>query len=143
MSVNADVSFCLTNAVLPHMQRVKYDRIIHTPSSTVQEPEPGLSVYAASEAAIVGLVRGASVEAGLGMTVNAVMPGLIKTQQVGNLGVQSDGSHPLFERVIKKQNVKRYGRPEDVAHTFSFIFSPEASLVTGQNFHVGGGETYH
>lgn len=143
MSVNLDASFYLTRAVLPHMQRSGYGRIIHTSSSTFQEPEPELAVYATSKAAIIGLVRGTSVEAGPGVTVNAVMPGLIRTDHVWNSGVQQDGSHPLFERVIKKQDVKRCGRPEDVAHTFCFIASPEASFISGQIFDVSGGETFH
>ncbi|KAJ5504574.1 hypothetical protein N7463_007448 [Penicillium fimorum] len=143
MSVNLDASFYLTRAVLPHMQRSGYGRIIHTSSSTFQEPEPGLAVYAMSKAAIIGLVRGTSVEAGPGVTVNAVMPGLIKTDQVWNAGVQPDGSHPLFERVIAKQDVKRCGTRDDVAHTFCFIASPEASFISGQIFDVSGGETFH
>lgn len=131
MSLNVDTPFYLTRAILPHMQKSGYGRIIHTPSCTFQEPEPGLGVYAASKAAILGLVRGTSVEAGPGVTVNAVMPGLIKSEQVWNSGIQPDGSHPLFERVIKKQDVKRCGMPEDVAHMFSFIASPEASFISG------------
>lgn len=143
IAVNVDSSFYLTCAVLPHMKKAGYGRIIHTTSSTVQEPEPGLAAYATSKAAILGLVRGTSTEAGPGITINAVMPGLIRTDQVWNSGVQPDGSHPLFERVIKKQDVKRCGNPDDIAHCFCFVASPEASFITGQIFDVSGGETYH
>lgn len=143
ISVNVDASFFITRAVLPHMRNQGYGRIIHTSSSTFQEPEVGLGVYVASKAAIIGLVRAASVEAGPGVTVNAVMPGLIRTDQVWNAGVLPDGSHPLFDRVIEKQTIKRCGLPEDIAHTFCFVASPEAAFITGQIFDVSGGETFH
>lgn len=125
------------------MQKAGYGRIIHTSSSTVQEPEPGLVAYVAAKAAVIGLVRSTSVEAGPGVTVNVVMPGLIKTDTIWNSGVQPDGTQPLFETVMKKQVVKRYGRPEDIAYTICFIASPEASFITGQTFDVSGGETFH
>ena len=59
------------------------------------------------------------------------------------LGLQPDGSQPLFEREIRKQDVTRYGGPEDIAHMFSVITSPEASFLSGQVFDVSGGETFH
>src|SRR2546423_1341240 len=51
-NVNVDSCFFLTRAVLPHMQRAGYGRIINTASATIQVPEPGLSVYAASKSAV-------------------------------------------------------------------------------------------
>lgn len=87
ISVNVDASFFLTRAVLPHMRKQGYGRIIHIASYTFEEPELGLGVYDASKAAIIGLVHAASVEAGLGVTVNAVMPELIRMDQVWNAGV--------------------------------------------------------
>ncbi|KAF3395708.1 putative oxidoreductase [Penicillium rolfsii] len=143
ISVNVDASFFLTRAILPHMRKQGYGRIIHTSSSTFQEPEVGLSAYVASKAAIIGLVRAASIEAGPGVTVNAVMPGLIRTDQIWDAGVLPDGSHPLFDRVLQKQIVKRCGLPEDIAHTFCFVASPEAAFITGQVLDVSGGETFH
>ena len=143
MSVNVDGSFFLTRAILPHMQNSGYGRIIHTASTTFQEPEKGLTAYIMSKAAVIGLVRGTSIEAGPGVTVNAVLPVLITTDQVWNSGVQPDGSHPLFDGVVKKQDVKRCGTPDDIAHTFCFVASPEASFMSGQMFDVGGGGTFH
>lgn len=52
-------------------------------------------------------------------------------------------SHPLFDRVIQKQKTKRCGLPEDIAHTFGFVASPEAAFTTGPIFDVSGGETFH
>ena len=143
MSLNVDGTFFLTRAIIPHMRKAGYGRIIHTSATTTQEPEKGQVAYVTSKAAVVGLVRATSNEAGAGVTVNAIMPGLIKTDVVWRLGVQPDGSHPLFDGVIQKQNVKRCGLPADVAHAFCFVASPEASFITGQIFDIGGGETFH
>ncbi|KAL4879017.1 hypothetical protein BJY04DRAFT_208938 [Aspergillus karnatakaensis] len=143
MATNLDSTFFLMRAVMPHMRKAGYGRIIHTSSSTFQEPEVGLSAYAASKAAVIGLVRSAAIEAGPGVTVNVVMPGLVKTETVWNGSVQADGSNPLFESVIAKQIVKRAVLPEDVAHAFCLVASPEAGMFTGQVFDVSGGETFH
>ncbi|EHA23408.1 hypothetical protein ASPNIDRAFT_37415 [Aspergillus niger ATCC 1015] len=105
------------------MRKQGYGRIIHIASYTFEEPELGLGVYDASKAAIIGLVHAASVEAGLGVTVNAVMPELIRMDQ--------------------KQNTKRCGLPEDIAHTSGFVASPEAAFTTGPIFDVSGGETFY
>jgi NAD(P)-dependent dehydrogenase (short-subunit alcohol dehydrogenase family) len=103
ISINLDASFYLTRAVLPHMQKSGYGRIILTSSSSSQEPEFGLSAYVASKGAIVGLARATAIEAGPGVTANVIMPGLIKTETVWNAGVRPDGSHPIFDAVIPKQ----------------------------------------
>ena len=143
MTVNVDTSFFLVRAILPRMQSRGYGRIVLTSSGTVQEPEEGLSVYVASKAAVVGLTRAAAVEAGPGVTVNTVMPGLVKTPTIWGAGVRADGTHPIFEHVIGKQVVKRAGLPEDIAHAVCFLASPEASFITGQILDVSGGNTFH
>lgn len=83
----------------------------------VPGPRTDLAAYITSKAAVIGLVRVTSIEARPGVAVNAVLPGLVKTDQVWNGGVQPDGSQPLFDRAIKKQDVKLCGRSDDVAHT--------------------------
>ncbi|KAH6867505.1 hypothetical protein B0T10DRAFT_572253 [Thelonectria olida] len=143
MSINIDASFFLVREVLPHMQCRGYGRIILTSSSTVQEPENGLTAYVASKAAVIGLVRAAAIETGPGITINTVMPGLVKTPTVWDLGVREDGSHPLFEHVLAKQVVKRCGLPEDIGHAVCFLASPEASFITGQILDLSGGATFH
>lgn len=143
MSLNVDACFFLIRAVLPHMQKAGYGRIINTSSGTFQSPEIGMSAYVTSKAAVIGLTRATAVEAGPGVTSNLVMPGLIHTDTVWKAHVQPDGSHPLFDAVVAKQLIKRRGRPEDVAHTINFIASPEAEFTTGQIFDCGGALTFH
>jgi NAD(P)-dependent dehydrogenase (short-subunit alcohol dehydrogenase family) len=139
MSVNLDGSFFLTRAVLPYMQEAGYGRIIHTSSSTFSDPQFGLVPYIASKAGVIGLARASAAEAGPGVTVNVVLPGLTETAGVAS----SSESKALFDEIMAKQFVKRRGHPLDLAHTFCFIASPEASFITGQMFDVAGGETCH
>ena len=120
-----------------------YGRVIFISSCTVQEPEAGLSAYVVSKAALIGLTRAAAVETGPGITVNTVMPGLVKTASIWDPTVQADGSNPLFDHVIGKQVVKRAGLPEDIAHAVCWFSSPEAAFITGQILDVSGGNTFH
>jgi NAD(P)-dependent dehydrogenase (short-subunit alcohol dehydrogenase family) len=142
MNVNMDSCFFLTRAVLPHMQNAGYGRILNTTSGAILHPEPGLSMYVAAKSAVAGFTRATAAEAGPGVTANAVCPGLIRTDNTWNSGIAPDGSRPLFDKTVRRQCVKRHGLPKDVAHTISFIASPEAEFITGQIFDVGGGATF-
>ncbi|KAL4939788.1 hypothetical protein BDV06DRAFT_224682 [Aspergillus oleicola] len=138
MEINVHGAFYLTRAVLPHMQKHGFGRIIHTSSTTYSDPKPGLSAYVTSKAAVLGLVRSAAVEAGDGITVNAVMPGLIDTEQMKSV----DGFKAIQEMVIERQAVKRQGTVADVARVIGFIASEEAGFVSGQVFNCSGGEVF-
>ena len=142
-NVNMESCLFLTRAVLPHMQKAGYGRIINTASATVYAPVAGLSVYAASKGAVVAFTRSTAVEAGPGVTANVVSPSLIRTDNTwNNAGALPDGSRPLFDKMMGGQCIKRHGLPEDVAHMISFIASPEAEFITGQLFDIGGGSTF-
>jgi len=143
MGVNMDGCFFLTRAVLPHMNKRGYGRIICTSSGTLQNPGGYMSVYVAAKAAIMGFVRAAAMEAGPGVTVNTILPGLIATDKVKEQWAKPDGSIPILDELIKKQAVKRSGQPEDIAYTICFMASPETAFTTGQIFDVGGGATFH
>ena len=94
--------------------------------------------YTTAKAGIVGLVRTLAVELGPhGITANAVAPGVIETPQsldpVNSLG--PEGVREFAARVP----VRRNGVPDDIAHTFLFLASEEASFLTGQVLLVDGG----
>ncbi len=143
MNVSMDGCFYLTRAVLPHMQKRGYGRIINTASNTVDAPMAGISAYVAAKSAMIGFTRVTACESGPGVTANVVSPGLIVTEGTLNAHTKLDGSKPLFDMILQRQCVKRYGRPEDVAHAMCFIASPEAQFITGQVFDIGGGLTFH
>jgi 3-oxoacyl-[acyl-carrier protein] reductase len=94
--------------------------------------------YTTAKAGLVGLVRTLAVELGPhGITANAIAPGVIETPQsldpVNSLG--PEGVRDFAARVP----VRRNGQPEDIAYTFLFLASEEASFLTGQVLLVDGG----
>ena len=135
IQVNLDSCFYLIRAVLPHMQRAGYGRIITTSSGSLFTPVAGLAAYGAAKGGIIGLTNMAAAEAGPGITANTLVPGLIRTEHMWRGG---DTRH-LFDSTLEKQCVKRYGRPEDIAHTVCFLASPEAGFITGLSIDIGGG----
>jgi 3-oxoacyl-[acyl-carrier protein] reductase len=119
-------------AVLPHMRKAGYGRLIATSSvAGTVSAWPLHPQYAASKAAIVGLVQNLAVDYGPdGITANAVAPGVIETPQaldpVNSLG--PDG----VAATAPKVPVRRVGQPEDIAYLYRFLASEESGYVTGQ-----------
>jgi len=134
--VNVNGGFHLVKAFVEPMRAAKWGRIVMVSSSSFFAAPPNLSHYIASKAALIGLVRGLAVElGGDGITVNALAPGLTRTDNaVATL------PPAIFDHVVANQAVKRSGEPDDQAAALSFIVSDEAAFMTGQTMLVDGGE---
>jgi 3-oxoacyl-[acyl-carrier protein] reductase len=119
-------------AVLPHMRKAGYGRLIATSSvAGTVSAWPEHPQYAAAKAGIVGLVQNLAVDYGPdGITANAVAPGVIETPQaldpVNSLGPEG------IAAVAPKVPVRRVGVPEDIAYLYCYLASSEAGYVTGQ-----------
>jgi 3-oxoacyl-[acyl-carrier protein] reductase len=126
-------------AALPHMMEAGWGRLLTTSSiAGAYQGWARHAHYTAAKAGLVGLVRSLAVEVGRhGITVNAVAPGVIETPQSQD-PVNSLGPAGLREFATRVP-VGRNGRPEDIAHTFLFLASEEASYLTGQVLLVDGG----
>jgi len=126
-------------AAIPHMIDAGWGRLLATSSiAGAYQGWARHAHYTTAKAGIVGLVRTLAVELGPhGITANAIAPGVIETPQsldpVNSLG--PEGVRDFAARVP----VRRNGRPEDIAHTFLFLASEEASFLTGQVLLVDGG----
>jgi 3-oxoacyl-[acyl-carrier protein] reductase len=139
MAVNAKASWLLMRAVAPVMRRQRYGRIVVTSSVTgPRTAMAGLAHYAASKAALMGLVRAAALELGAdGVTVNAVLPGTVDTEGLR----ASAGGTGFFEVMLPSIPVGRVAAPTDLGWAVRLLASAEAGYITGQGLIVDGGQS--
>ena len=99
---------------------------------------PFMSGYCAGKAGLEALVRVAADELGhLQIRVNAVRPGLVKTDSVNSKRIHAN--EPLMERFRVEKPLGRTGTPADIAPAIRYLAGPESSWMTGQSFAVEGG----
>jgi 3-oxoacyl-[acyl-carrier protein] reductase len=136
MDVNVKGALHTIRACLPAMRERRYGRIVVTSSITGPLVSgAGLAHYAASKAALLGLMRTAALElAGDGITVNAVLPGNVDTPGLAAL------SDAAIRSIVDSIPLRRLARPEEVGWAVRFLASEEAGYVTGQTLVVDGGQ---
>ncbi|AOM42751.1 SDR family oxidoreductase [Xenorhabdus hominickii] len=135
-SVNLKGTFFLVQAALRVMEKQHYGRVVITSSITGEITGlSGYSHYGASKAGQLGFMRSAALEyAGQGITINAVMPGMIMTE-----GLQAFGDD-FINHVKKTTPMRALGTPEDIGYAACFLASDEAKYITGQTIVVDGGQ---
>jgi NAD(P)-dependent dehydrogenase (short-subunit alcohol dehydrogenase family) len=126
----------LVQAALPSMKQAGYGRVVLVSSRAVLGL-PTRTSYSATKAGMLGMARTWALElAPLGVTVNVVAPGPIRTANFHS--VIPEGS-PQVERVAQAIPVKRLGEVDDVARAVMFFAARDAGFVTGQVLYVCGG----
>ncbi|MES2005617.1 MAG: SDR family NAD(P)-dependent oxidoreductase [Bacteroidota bacterium] len=132
--VNFMSSFYITKAVLPHMMKRKYGRILHMASIAGKEGNVGMLAYSSSKAAVIGMTKVQGKEyAETGITINALAPAVIQTPLVDALPEKQ------IKYMTDKIPMKRCGTLEEAANLVAFIVSRENSFVTGFTFDLTGG----
>ena len=136
VDLNLKGTIHLTKQVSRQMLRRGQGRIINISSVVGLSGYRGLSVYAATKAALDGFTRSLARELGpRGITVNSVAPGYLRTEMTSRM----DDVH--LEQIVRRTPAGRLGEPDDVCGVVHFLASPASSFITGQVVVVDGGLT--
>ncbi|WP_434635081.1 SDR family oxidoreductase [Chromobacterium sp. CV08] len=138
MATNLKGPFFLLQALLPLLANPS--SVILCGSVGARIGVPASSVYAASKAGLLSLVRTLSAEwLGRGIRVNGLSPGPTQTPAFGKLGMPQSEAPALLEQIRKLVPLGRLGRPEELAKAAVFLASDESSFMLGSELLVDGG----
>jgi NAD(P)-dependent dehydrogenase (short-subunit alcohol dehydrogenase family) len=145
LRVNLSGAFYVSKPALAHMLERGSGRIINISSVVAETGNVGQANYAASKSGLLGftkslareaalaLARAGDLEGGIGLTVNAVTPGLIETDMTADIPEKA------MARILSGIPMGRIGRPEEVARVVRFLAADASSYITGQVWGVNGG----
>lgn len=135
----------MAKAVYPYMLKAKYGRIINTSSVTgVKVVDEGQTTYAMSKGAVLSLTKALAYEAGPhGITVNAILPGWVRTPKVEQVAADSRPEDP--ESALRDMAafipLKRLCNIEEIGDLVAFLASDDAKYITGTEMVIDGGST--
>jgi NAD(P)-dependent dehydrogenase (short-subunit alcohol dehydrogenase family) len=137
VSVNLRGTYLCSRAALPSMRDAGWGRIVNFSSTAGKNVSTvGGAHYTAAKAGILGFTRHlAKEEAGYGITVNSVCPGLIDTEMV-RATIDPD----LTKQYAASFPIPRLGEPEEVAELVAFLASDRAAYITGASLDINGGD---
>lgn len=138
LSINLKSCFNYIQATAPAMLAQGGGRIVNMSSLNAQSGGVTAAVsrfaYAAAKAGILGMTRALAKELGPTITVNAICPGLIKTEVSRNVVIRERGEQIAQNGIA----LRRIGTPEDVAEVVKFLAASNPCFITGQTFTVDG-----
>lgn len=145
IDLNLKGVFLCCKAVIPHMIKNKYGKIINISSLAALTAGPANPHYSASKGGVLSLTFDLCLEvARYGICVNAIMPGIIQTDMWNNqIPVGVDKNEFFQHRAKSLIPLQRAGTPEDVAGVALFLASSLSDYVTGERIIVGGGLPFH
>jgi 3-oxoacyl-[acyl-carrier protein] reductase len=134
LRVNLTGAFNCAQAVWPHMKERGWGRVVNMASVAGTLGGFGQTSYATTKAGLLGLTKSLALEgARHGITVNAIVPGIIGTEAF------AFGNPEMNERMIKRTALRRPGEPQDIANAIAFLCSDLAAYITGVGLNVSGG----
>jgi 3-oxoacyl-[acyl-carrier protein] reductase len=134
LDINLRGTLVCTRAAVPHMTARGSGRILSAASMSTRIGAVGLTAYAASKAAVVGMTRTWARELGpRGITANAVAPGLIDSETTSTVPAGE------LDATLDRLPARRLGQADEVAAVYVFLASDLASFINGAVVGVDGG----
>lgn len=134
--VNTVSPIIVTKYVARSMMSDGGGRIVNLSSITAMTGYSGLSVYGATKASLIGFTRSLAREVGrMGITVNAIAPGFVKTDMTRGLNEES------LEQIRRRSALKRLAEVDDVASAVEYLLGDGAKNVTGTVLTVDAGNS--
>ena len=139
LAVNVIAPTLLCSLLVPGMRTKHWGRIVNVTSATLRMGGPSGPAYVASKGALVGLTRTLARSLGVaGITVNALSPGAVRTENERELTV-GRSQLDVDAEVIDRQAIGRRLEADDMVGCLRFLVSEDSAAVTGQVIEVGGG----
>lgn len=140
ISIDLTAVFLCLKYQIPEMLKNGGGSIVNTASGLGLASMPNASDYVSAKHGVIGLTRSAAIDYGhRGIRVNAVLPGVIRTQMVQRV-IDSD---PVFrdfsQELLKRHQLGRFGEPHEIGDAAVWLLSDKASFVTGAAISVDGG----
>jgi 3-oxoacyl-[acyl-carrier protein] reductase len=138
IEVNLIAPYLVCRAVVPHMVRAGYGRIVNIASIAGKEGNPNASHYSASKAGLIALTKSLAKElAATGVLVNCVTPAAAKTE----LFAQMKQEH--IDYMLSKIPMNRFVEVDEIAALVTWLASEECSFSTGAVFDISGGRAVY
>ncbi len=138
MNLNVRAMFLCMRAVLPHMLKADYGRIVNIASISGKDGNAGMLAYSTSKAAVIGMTKVVGKEyAETGITCNAIAPAVVRTAMVDALPDEQ------VRYMTDKIPMKRTGEITEIAAVVAFAASRECSFTTGFTFDASGGRAVY
>ena len=140
IAVNLEGVFACTHAVLPSMQEAGYGRIVNIASEAGRVGSKGSAVYSAAKGGVIAFTKAIAREnARFAVTANAIAPGPIDTPLLNAARGLGEVGERIIETMKGATQMRRLGKPEEVASAVAFLASDDSSYVTGEVLGVSGG----
>jgi meso-butanediol dehydrogenase/(S,S)-butanediol dehydrogenase/diacetyl reductase len=144
-NINAKGVYIVTQAVVPEMITARYGKIVNISSRSGKDGQIGLSHYAASKFAVIGLTQTLAKELGeYNINVNAVCPGIIPTamwDKILSVRAERHGvpREQICDNLLSQVPLRRPQNPDDVAKAVLFLSSEVSRNITWEAINVNGG----
>ncbi len=134
LGVNLTGAFNLVRACIGPMAARGYGRIVNISSVAARGGLARQVGYSSTKAGLLGLTHTVALEyAGKGVTCNAVLPGMVETENVKAMPPE------IRDEALAHTPVRRFGEPEEIAALVAFLCGPEAGYITGAEIDISGG----